>query len=108
MNRRDLGQDEGMIFLFAQSRRMSFWMKNTPTPLDIAYFTPEAELAEVWPAYPFDERAIPSRSDRVRFVLEMNQGWFRANGVQPGAKLDVKGLAEAVKARGFEPRNFGL
>jgi hypothetical protein len=38
----------------------------------------------------------------------MNQGWFRANGVQPGAKFDTKALAEALKARGFEPRNFGL
>lgn len=108
MNRRDLGRDDGMIFVFAQPRKMSFWMKNTPTALDIAYFTPEGELAEVWPAYPLDEKPIPSRSDRLKFVVETNQGWFRANGVQPGAKLDMKALTEALKARGFEPRNFGL
>jgi uncharacterized protein len=108
MGRLDLGKDDGMIFVFAQPRRMSFWMKNTPTPLDIGYFTPDAELAEVYQAFPLDERPIPSRSLRIQYVLEMNQGWYRANGVQPGAKFDVKALAAAVKARGFEPWRFGL
>jgi hypothetical protein len=38
----------------------------------------------------------------------MNQGWYRKNGVKPGAKLDLKALAEAVKARGFVPARYGL
>ena len=40
--------------------------------------------------------------------MEMNQGWFEFNGVKPGAKLDLKALAAALKARGFAPRDYGL
>jgi uncharacterized membrane protein (UPF0127 family) len=108
MGRRDLGRDEGMLFVFHTPQAMSFWMHNTPTPLDIAYFTPEGALAEVYPAFPFDEKPLPSRNPRLQFVLEMNQGWYRDNGVRPGAQLDLPAVTAALKARGFEAREFGL
>ena len=108
MDRRDLAPDQGMLFVYRSSQPMSFWMRNTPTPLDIGFFTAEGELAEIYPLLPFDERTVTSRSRTLRFALEMNQGWFRDNGVKPGAKLDRKALAAALKARDFEPRRFGL
>jgi len=108
MERKDLGNDEGMLFAFTAPQRMSFWMHNTPTPLDIAYFTPEGEFVEVYPGQPFDDRPIPSRSERIQYVLEMNQGWYLSNHVRPGAKLDMKIVTAALEARGFEPRRFGL
>jgi hypothetical protein len=38
----------------------------------------------------------------------MNQGWFAAHGVRPGAKLDLTAVAAALKARGAEARDYGL
>lgn len=108
MERRDLGQDDAMVFVFERPQSMSFWMRNTPTPLDIAYFSPEGALVEYYPAYPFDEKSVPSRSQRLQFVVETNQGWFRANGVKPGARLDMKALSAALTARGFDPRKYGM
>ena len=108
MFRRDLGRNDGMIFLYERPQQMGFWMRNTPTPLDIGFFNSEGVLEEVYPMYPFDERAVQSRGDQMRFALEMNQGWYRENGVRVGAKLDLKALAAAVKARGAEPRRYGL
>jgi hypothetical protein len=65
-------------------------------------------LLEYYPAYPFDEKPVPSRSQRLQFVVETNQGWFKANGVKPGARLEMKALSAALAARGFDPQNFGI
>jgi uncharacterized protein len=108
MERRDLGRDDGMIFIYEKPQRMSFWMRNTPTPLDIGFFSREGVLEEVYPLYPFDETSVSSRGDRLQFALETNQGWFRENGIKPGAQLDLKALVAALKARGFKPQRFGL
>lgn len=108
MNRRDLKPDQGMIFVYPKPERMSFYMRNTPTPLDIGFFTSDGALREVYPMYPFDETTINSKSDRIQFSIEMNQGWYQQNGVKPGAKLDLKALSAALKARGIEPKEFGL
>lgn len=108
MERRDLGRDEGMLFLYDRPQRMSFWMRNTPTPLDIGFFRPDGTLAEIYALHPFDENTVSSRGDDLRFALEVNQGWYRENGVKPGARLDLKALAAAVRARGFDPAKFGL
>lgn len=108
MERRDLGHDDGMIFIYDKPQQMSFWMRNTPTALDIGFFGANGVLEEVYPLHPFDERAVASHGTQLQFALEVNQGWFRERGVKPGAKLDLKALAEALKARGFDPKKFGL
>jgi uncharacterized membrane protein (UPF0127 family) len=108
MQRNDLGRDEGMIFVNTRPGPLSFWMKNTPEALDIGYLTPDGVIAEVYTLLPFDERSVKSHGDRLQFALEMPQGWFAANGVRPGARIDLKALGAALKARGFEPARFGL
>jgi len=108
MERRDLKADEGMLFVYPGTQQMSFWMRNTPTPLDIGFFTADGALREIYPLHPFDERPVSSRSNELKFALEMNQGWFAKNEVKPGAKMDLKALADALRARGFEPWEYGV
>jgi uncharacterized protein len=108
MERRDLGRDDGMIFVYDTPQALQFWMRNTPTPLDIGFFSPEGRLEEIYPLHPFDEKTVSSRSQRLQFAVEVNQGWYRENGVKPGAQLDLEALAAALAARGFDPRRFGL
>jgi uncharacterized protein len=108
MDRRDLGEDDGMLFVYTRPQRMSYWMHNTPTPLDIGFFDSGGMLEEIYAMQPFDERSVTSRSTLLTFALEMNQGWYRKNGVKPGAQLDLKALAAALAERGFEPAKFGL
>lgn len=103
MHRRDLGEHQGMIFIYPRPTRMSFYMRNTPTPLDIGYFTEDGVLREVYPMYPLDETTVPSRGERMKFAVEMNQGWYAANGVKPGeAKLDLGAVRNALSERGFD------
>ena len=102
MERRDLKPEQGMLFIYDKPQQQSFWMRNTPTPLDVGFFDATGELQEIYPMYPFDETPVRSRSTSLKFALEMSQGWFAAHGVKPGAKLDMKALATALKERGFD------
>lgn len=108
MERHTLGANEGMLFLYMRPQRLSFWMRNTPLPLDIGFFDKDGVLREVYQMFPFDETPVASRSLQLQFALEMNQGWFKANDVRPGAKLDLAAVKAALRDRDFPTRQFGL
>jgi len=108
MQRPDLGRDEGMIFVYEKPRTLSIWMRNTPEALDLGYLTPDGVVAEVYGLLPLDERPVVSHSGQVQFALEMPRGWFAAHAVRPGSRLDMKAVAAALKARGFDPEKFGI
>lgn len=86
MHRRDLGTHEGMLFVFEAPSPQCFWMKNTPTPLTIAFLDDDGSIVNLADMKPFDESSHCSAKP-VRFVLEMNQGWFAKRGLKPGFKL---------------------
>jgi uncharacterized membrane protein (UPF0127 family) len=83
---RDLGTHEGMLFVFDAPSPQCFWMKNTPTPLTIAFLDDDGSIVNLADMKPFDEASHCSAKP-VRFVLEMNQGWFAKRGLKPGFKL---------------------
>jgi uncharacterized membrane protein (UPF0127 family) len=100
MGRRTIGPDEGMLFVYARPGRMQFWMKNTPLDLDIGYFDAAGILREIYPLAPLDETPVVSRSDRIRFALEVPRGWFAQRGLTPGARLDLALVDAALAERG--------
>ncbi len=108
MDRRDLGPDDGMVFVYPMPQQMSFWMRNTPTPLDIGFFTPDGALGEVRAMYPFDETPVRSAGSDYTLALEVNQGWFAKQGLKPGAKINLSQLADALRARGFRPERYSV
>lgn len=94
-------EDEGMLFVFPQPQRMSFYMRNTLIPLDIGYFTADGVLQEIYPMYPGIEDGVLSGSSSIQLALEMNQGWYIRHGVRPGAKIDLAAVRTALEQRGF-------
>ena len=108
MERRNLGADEGMIFIFPNPHTLTFWMRDTPTPLDIGFFTPGGVLAEIYPLLPFDERVVSSGRGDLQIAVEMRKDWYRDNQVRPGATLDMAAVFSAMKARGFDAAKYGL
>ncbi|MDO9283897.1 MAG: DUF192 domain-containing protein [Aquabacterium sp.] len=86
MYRRDLATHEGMLFVFDEPAPQCFWMKNTPTPLTIAFLADDGSIVNLADMKPFDEASHCSAKP-VRFVLEMNQGWFAKRGLKSGFKL---------------------
>jgi uncharacterized membrane protein (UPF0127 family) len=86
MYRRDLATHEGMLFVFEAPMPQCFWMKNTPSPLSIAFVADDGSIVNMADMKPFDESSHCS-SKPVRYVLEMNQGWFAKRGIKAGFKL---------------------
>jgi uncharacterized membrane protein (UPF0127 family) len=86
MFRRDLAQHEGMLFVFPQAATQCFWMRNTPTPLSIAFLRDDGSVVNILDMAPHNE-AQHCSAEPVRYALEMNQGWFAKRGVKPGFKL---------------------
>ena len=83
MFRQSLPVSEGMIFLFAADTSGGFWMKDTFVPLSIAYIDSAGMIITIRDMEPLST-AIVSPSGPFRWALEMNQGWFAANGVAVG------------------------
>lgn len=86
MHRRDMPAHEGMLFVFEQHDVQCFWMKNTLLPLTAAFVADDGTIVNLADMQPLDERSHCSTRP-VRFVLEMNQGWFTAKGMGAGTRL---------------------
>lgn len=95
MNREELGEREGMIFVFEKDQRLSFWMKNTKVPLSIAYISKDGTVKEIYDMEPLSTRAVKS-SYSVRYALELPQGAFSLSGVEPGDQIDLGPLLKVL------------
>lgn len=89
MFRRDMPQQEGMLFVFEQPGTQCFWMKNTILPLTAAFVDDHGVIVNLADMKP--QTTDSHCSDKpVRYVLEMNVGWFAKKGIKAGAKLGGK------------------
>jgi hypothetical protein len=94
MYRKSMPQDAGMLFVFDKPHQASFWMKNTLIPLSIAYINQDGVILEIHDMTPLELQPVTSRSYLVRYALEMNQGWFKKNGIEAGDHIQgIPGLA---------------
>ena len=86
MFRQTMGTNEGMLFAFDEPATQCFWMKNTFVPLSAAFLADDGTVVNIVDMAP---RSLDSHCSEkpVRYVLEMNQGWFAKRGIKPGAKL---------------------
>ena len=86
MSRREMPQTEGMLFIFEQPAEQCFWMKDTLIPLTAAFVADDGTIVNLADMKPLDETSHCSAKP-VRYVLEMNQGWFAAKHLRAGSKL---------------------
>lgn len=97
MFRRDIPENGGMLFHpyppdGTGPREASFWMKDTPTSLDIVYIRADGTIARIAArTTPFSEEPIPS-GEPVAAVLELRAGRSAALGIAPGDRVRFDGL----------------
>lgn len=87
MNRDSLPENEGMLFVYPSERTLTFWMRNTRIPLDIAFIDRSGRIVDIQPMEPFDEEMTESRRSAM-YALEMRQGWFEDHGVEVGDRVE--------------------
>ena len=86
MFRKEMPQHEGMLFVFEQPAPQCFWMRNTLIPLTAAFVADDGTIVNLADMKPQSDDSHCSAKP-VRYVLEMNQGWFARRNIQAGYKL---------------------
>lgn len=86
MFRPALAPDHGMLFVFPYTREVSFWMENTPQPLDLVFVKDDGHVAAVMHGKPFS-RAVIDPEVPVRYVLELGSGVAAQARIRDGTML---------------------
>lgn len=86
MFRAEMPANEGMLFVFEQPATQCFWMRNTLLPLSTAFVADDGSIVNIEEMAPMTEKSHCSKQP-VRYVLEMNKGWFAKVGFKAGSKL---------------------
>jgi uncharacterized protein len=103
MCRQSLDADAGMLFVFDDSTRDPFWMKNTLIPLSIAFMTDRWQVVAIMDMRVAKDPANPPAEDvwappkPYRYALEVNQGFFKSHG------LDEHALVRIASGQPFKP-----
>lgn len=97
MERPSLDPSSGMVFPFdsVQAPDAGFWMYRTRVPLDIAFMDSVGTVVAILQMEPCEFDIVPSGCRTYRpgvpywSTLEVNRGWFQANGMGVGARVRV-------------------
>ena len=96
MHRRMLPENRGMLFVFPNVALHGMWMMNTYIPLSVAFIDNDGVIINIEDMQPHTRDSHGAKSP-VRYALEMNLGWFRKRGINPGMKIE--GLERAPPPR---------
>lgn len=94
MNRFKWGKTQGMLFVFSDSQRRRFWMKNTFLDLSLGFFNKDKKLVEMHDLRPVRSisqvkiDSVVSREE-AKYVLEVPKGWFDKYKIGLGTYLEV-------------------
>ena len=108
MFRESMATNEGMLFIFEEGTSQRFWMKNTRIPLDIGYLSSSGVLLEIHKAKPHDTSGVPSRSNDIKFVLELNEGAYKKLGISIGSRISLIKVSEILQECGHDPVAYNL
>ena len=88
MYRDSMPADHGMLFVYSKPKKVSYYMLNCRFPLAIAFITGDGHIRQIKHMEP--REAMPTRSKVVvKYVLEMNEGWFQKNKVAVGDVVKI-------------------
>ena len=92
MFRESLGENEGMFFIFEDSKERTFWMKSTLIPLDIIFISDDNKVLNVLEAEPCrDDTCKTYSSDgNAKYVLEVNKGFSKKSNIKEGDAVRLR------------------
>lgn len=95
-----LAEDEGMLFVHSESGEHTYNMRNMAFPLDLIFVAPDGTITEIHHADASGGLLGDTHTGEGKYVLEVERGWARAAGVEPGDEVRVP---ENVTASGSWP-----
>jgi uncharacterized membrane protein (UPF0127 family) len=88
MERTELAEDTGMLFVLEGEQTPGFYMENTLIPLSIAFMDSDGRIVDIQDMQPLDQtRHYPA--EPAQYALEVNQGFFAERGVQVGDTVEL-------------------
>lgn len=102
MKRKNIPEGTGMIFLSDRDEKLYFWMKDTPTPLSIAFIDSTGVIKEIKDMKPYSLKTVES-SLSVRYALEVPMGMFKRLHLDVGDSLSKESLL-LLKRRAIETK----
>ncbi|WP_409977333.1 DUF192 domain-containing protein [Borrelia sp. RT1S] len=86
MGTRFVDKNNGILFMFNEEKNLSFWMRNTPVPLEIAYINTGGIIKEIHSLVPFSEKSVRS-TYKVKYALEVPEGSFSRFNIKIGDRV---------------------
>lgn len=86
-HRSKLPQNHGMLFIFPDPIPATFWMKDTWIPLSIAFIDDSGKIMNIQDMAPMQTEVQYSSSGKGKYAPEVNQGWFKGNGIGAGDRV---------------------
>ncbi len=91
MNRKEMKENEGMIFIFPKQDYQSFWMRNTLISLDMIFVNDKKKVVTIHKnTKTLSDQSYPSSAPSM-FVVEVLAGFTDKHNIQVGDKIDWMG-----------------
>lgn len=91
----DYTEQQGMVFVFKDAEPLSFWMKNTKVPLDIAYLGQDKKVIQTYTMSAFDTTSDYSSHGSAMYAIEVKSGLWKKLGVKVGSKFEIPATVKA-------------
>lgn len=86
----NLGNNQGMLFIFEEENELSFYMANTPLSLDIIFVNSDSTIVRIHHnTTPFSSDQLPS-DEPAQFVVETNGGYCVSHDIREGMKIRIE------------------
>lgn len=84
-----LSPNEGCLFCFGMPQYTNFWMRNCKINLQAATINQDGQIIDIHDMSHADPYYVHKSSQPVTYVLEMPEGFFTANKIAIGDKIDL-------------------
>lgn len=83
-----LVENQGMLFLFEKEQPLTFWMANTPLPLDIFFVNKDSVIIRVHKnTQPLSNSQYGTDGELAQFVVETNAGYSTTHDIKEGDRI---------------------
>jgi len=90
MFRKQLAENSAMLFVYEREGAWAMWMKNTYVPLSVAFIDRHGVIVNIEDMQPLTEDSHQA-AGKVKYALEVNQGWFAKRGIKRGDRVEGLG-----------------